>query len=119
MAVALTYGAVGVLLGDRLPQLSTATTAGGVPVRLVQASVVFGLAGLALLYLGLAALKLVPDPFAGRPRARLVALGVIIGAFLIGRPFPLFHKLFLTRWPTTTRRTAPPSSACRRSATCW
>ncbi|MEU7763459.1 MULTISPECIES: hypothetical protein [Micromonospora] len=95
MAVALTYGAVGVLLGDRLPQLSTATTAGGVPVRLVQASVVFGLAGLALLYLGLAALKLVPDPFAGRPRARLVAMGVIIGAFLIGRPFPLFHKLFL------------------------
>jgi hypothetical protein len=95
LAVAMGYGFVGVLLGDRLPQLSTATTAGGLPVRLVQASVVFGLAGLALLYLGLAALRLAPDPFAGRPRARLLALGAIVGAFLVGRPYPLFHKLFV------------------------
>jgi hypothetical protein len=37
-----------VLLGDRLPQLSTAT-ADGVPVRIIQSSVVFGIIGLVLI----------------------------------------------------------------------
>ncbi|WP_169950749.1 hypothetical protein [Microbispora sp. H11081] len=98
VVVSAVYGAVGALLGDRLPQLSTAQTASGLPVRLIQASVVFGLIGLAFVYLGLAALRLVPDPFArlsGRfPNVRLVVIGGLIGGFLIGRPFPLFHKLF-------------------------
>jgi hypothetical protein len=61
--------------------------------------VVFGVIGLALLYLGLAELRLVPDPLAKleqrHPTARLVVLGALIGGFLIGRPFPLFHKLFV------------------------
>jgi hypothetical protein len=60
--------------------------------------VVFGLVGLSMTYLGLAALGLVPDPFARVadrfPNARLVFFGALVGAFLIGRPFPLFRKLF-------------------------
>jgi hypothetical protein len=92
-AVAGTYGAVGALLGDRLPQLSEAM-AGEMPVRLVQSSVVFGVIGAVLIALGLAALGLVPDPLRGRPRAQVIVMGCLIGAFLIGRPFPLFHKLF-------------------------
>lgn len=87
------YGFVGVLIGDRLPQLST-ETAGGIPVRLWQSIVVFGLVGLAFVYLGLAALGILPDPFARRPVARVVTLGALVGAFLIGRPYPLFNKLF-------------------------
>jgi hypothetical protein len=93
VCVAGAYGFVGVLLGDRLPQLSTATV-GGLPVRLIQASIVFGVIGLVLGYLGLAALKVVPDVFARRPVARVVTLGALIGGFLIGRPYPLFNKLF-------------------------
>ncbi|WBB78968.1 hypothetical protein O7606_22680 [Micromonospora sp. WMMD882] len=87
------YGFVGVLLGERLPQLST-DRIGDLPVRLVQSSVVFGLIGLALIWLGLAALGVLPDVFAGRPVARVVTLGALIGGFLIGRPYPLFNKLF-------------------------
>nr|WTA64421.1 hypothetical protein OHB51_17935 [Micromonospora sp. NBC_00855] len=99
VAVSAVYGFVGVLLGDRLPQLSTATV-GQVPVRLVQASVVFGLIGLALAYLGLAALGVLPDVFRDRPAARVVTLGALVGGFLIGRPFPLFNKLF--QWAVET-----------------
>lgn len=94
VSVAAVYGFVGVLLGDSLPQLSTATTAGGMPVRLLQSVVVFGVIGLAFVYLGLAAFGRVPDPFARRPLARVFVLGMLVGAFLIGRPYPLFYKLF-------------------------
>ncbi|MEU4775343.1 hypothetical protein [Micromonospora sp. NPDC023644] len=99
LAVSATYGAVGVLLGERLPQLSS-DTVGGMPVRLVQSSVVFGLIGLALTYLGLAALGLLPDVFATRPVARVVVMGALVGGFLIGRPYPLFNKLF--HWAADT-----------------
>lgn len=87
------YGFVGVLLGERLPQLST-DRVGDIPVRLLQSSVVFGVIGLALVWLGLAALGVVRDVFAHRPVARVVTLGALIGGFLIGRPYPLFNKLF-------------------------
>lgn len=98
LAISGVYGAVGAVLGDTLPQLSTATTDGGMPVRLVQSSVVFGIIGAALIYLGLAAVGAVPDLLAGL-RARfahvdLVVVGGLIGAFLIGRPFGLFFKMF-------------------------
>lgn len=98
LAVSGIYGAVGATLGDALPQLSTATTDGGMPIRLVQSSVVFGTIGVALIYLGLAAVGAVPDLLAGL-RARfahvdLVVVGGLIGAFLIGRPFGLFFKMF-------------------------
>jgi hypothetical protein len=99
VAVSATYGFAGVLLGDRLPQLSTAT-AGGMPVRVIQAAVVFGVVGLALAYLGLAMLGVLPDVFAARPAWRVVALGALIGAFLVGRPYPLFNKLF--HWAVDT-----------------
>ena len=100
VAVSAMYGAVGVLLGDRLPQLSTETV-GGMPVRLIQSSVVFGVIGLVLRL-----------PRAGRPRAaaRPVrpppgrpgggCIGALIGGFLIGRPYPLFNKLF--HWAVDT-----------------
>jgi hypothetical protein len=99
VSVSAVYGFVGVLLGDRLPQLST-DMVGSVPVRLIQSSVVFGVVGLAMVYLGLAALGVVRDVFAGRPTARVVALGALVGAFLIGRPYPMFVKLF--HWAADT-----------------
>ncbi|MBM7494153.1 hypothetical protein JOD64_005375 [Micromonospora luteifusca] len=99
VVVSAAYGFVGVLLGERLPQLST-DVVGGVPVRLIQASVVFGLIGLAFVYLGLASLGILPDPFASRPAVRVVALGALVGGFLIGRPYPLFNKLF--QWAVDT-----------------
>ena len=97
--VAGLYGAIGALAGDRLPQLSTKTVgSGGMPERLVQSIVVYGLLGIVFLYLGLAALRLVPDPLARLSRrwehAPLVVMGALIGLFLVGRPFPLFFKMF-------------------------
>ncbi len=99
VTVSATYGFIGVLLGERLPQLSDQMV-GGVPVRLIQSSVVFGVIGLALIAMGLAALKVLPDPFAHRPVARVVTLGALVGGFLIGRPYPLFNKLF--HWAVDT-----------------
>ena len=97
--VSAAYGFAGVLLGDRLPQLSTERV-GDIPVRLIQSSVVFGLIGLTLIYLGVTALGVVRDPLANRPRLRVFVLGALIGGFLIGRPYPLFHKLF--HWAVDT-----------------
>ena len=91
--VSALYGFIGVLIGDGLPQLSTGVV-GGLPVRLVQSMVVFGVIGLAFVYLGLASLGVLKDPFERRPVARVVTLGALIGGFLIGRPYPLFNKLF-------------------------
>jgi len=99
VTVSALYGFIGVLLGPRLPQLSSETV-DGVPVRIVQSCVVFGLIGLALIYLGLAALGVVRDPFRDRPVGRVVLLGALIGGFLIGRPYPLFNKLF--HWAADT-----------------
>jgi hypothetical protein len=98
VVVAAVYGGIGALLGSRLPQLSTATVGDQVPVRILQSVVVFGVIGLVMLYLGLAALHIVPDVL-GRLTARWapapqLVMGVLIGGFLIGRPWPLFHKMF-------------------------
>ena len=93
LTISAGYGAAAVLLGRSLPQLSTGTLDSGMPVRLVQASVTFGAIGLAFGYLGLVSLGRLRDPFGRHPRARLVVLGALIGAFLVGRPYPLFHKL--------------------------
>ncbi|GAA3748477.1 hypothetical protein [Salinactinospora qingdaonensis] len=95
--VSASYGAIGVMIGDGLPQLAE-SSGEGISPRLMQASVVFGIVGLAFTYLGLAALRVVPDPFTRLsvrfPNARLVAIGALIGGFLIGRPFPLFRVMF-------------------------
>src|SRR5215207_6775919 len=97
--VAVLYGAFGALLGDSLPQLSTDTVGShNMPVRLVQSIVVFGIIGLAFIWMGLAALRLVPDPLARWtarwPQSPMVVMGVLIGLFLVGRPYPLFRKMF-------------------------
>ena len=95
--VAGAYGAVAALIGPSIPQLSSALV-GRLPVRLIQSMVVFGLLGLTLAIAGLAAAGLVKNPLgrvsARRPAIRLVLVGGLIGAFLIGRPFPLFMKIF-------------------------
>lgn len=93
LAVSLGYGFVGVLIGDDLPQLSARTIGHGMPERLLQSVVVFGVIGIVFACLGLSSLGLLPDPLARRPRARSILLGALIGGFLVGRPYPLFHKL--------------------------
>ncbi|MEO3867452.1 hypothetical protein ABGB18_01335 [Nonomuraea sp. B12E4] len=99
IAVSAVYGAVAGLAGTHMPQFSTApNVAGTLSPRGIQSMVVFGVIGLVLCHLGLAALRLVPDPLARLtirfPGAPMVVMGALIGAFLIGRPFGLFRRLF-------------------------
>ena len=99
VVVSAAYGVVVGLVGTGMPQFDTApNTPGHLTARMIQAMVVFGVVGLAMTYLGLAAAGLVRDPFARLatrfPRAPLVFFGALVGAFLIGRPFPLFRQLF-------------------------
>ncbi|MFI7680272.1 hypothetical protein [Actinophytocola sp. NPDC049390] len=99
IVVSAVYGAVVGLVGTGMPQFDEAATRPGeIPGRLGQAMVVFGLIGLVMTYLGMASLGFVRDPFrriaARFPNAPLVFMGALVGAFLIGRPFPLFRKLF-------------------------
>jgi hypothetical protein len=95
--VAGLYGAIGALVGPVIPQLSH-DLAGRFPIRLIQSTLVFGILGLVLLLMGLTALGGLRNglPEAGRrfASARLVLMGGLIGAFLIGRPFALFVKVF-------------------------
>lgn len=97
-SVSAAYGVVAALFGTHMPQYSTATVASGLSPRLIQSMVVFGIIGLILCYLGLAALGIVKDPMANiarrHPHARSVLMGVLIGAFLVGRPFGLYRHLF-------------------------
>lgn len=99
LAVSAVYGAIVGLAGTSMPQFSTAqSTAGSLSPRSIQSMVVFGLIGLIMIYLGLAAIGVVRDPFAGIarrfPNAPLVFFGALIGGFLIGRPFGLFRQMF-------------------------
>jgi hypothetical protein len=95
VAVSAVYGIVVGMVGTGMPQFDTAAnTPGTLSPRSIQSMVVFGLVGLSMTYLGLATLGYLRDPFANSPRARLVFFGMLVGAFLIGRPFPLFRKLF-------------------------
>jgi hypothetical protein len=97
-AVAGAYGFVVALVGTDMPQFDESAPGGGLSPRLIQAMVAFGIIGVAFGYLGLAALGIVPDPLARVsqrfPGARMLVVGVLIGGFLIGRPFPLFRMLF-------------------------
>jgi hypothetical protein len=98
IVVAGAYGAVGAAIGTRIPQLSTHRIGNHVPVRVVQAAIVFTVIGMVFLWLGLAAINVLPDPLrrltARWPNTPLVVMGALIGGFLIGRPYPLFFKLF-------------------------
>jgi hypothetical protein len=91
--VAGLYGAIGALIGPSIPQLSHALL-GRFPIRLIQSMLVFGILGLVLLMMGLAALGIVRICGMRSDSARLVFIGALIGAFLIGRPFALFVKIF-------------------------
>jgi sulfite exporter TauE/SafE len=97
VVVAGVYGAIGAAFGPSIPQLSN-TLVGKMPERIVQSLVVFTVTGLIFIYLGLAAAGVVPDPLR-RLTARFsytpqVVMGALIGGFLIGRPYPLFYKMF-------------------------
>jgi len=97
LVVTSLYGALATALGSRLPQLSSRVV-GDVPIRLWQSVAVFSVIGAVLLYLGLAAVRAVPDPFAGLtarwPQTPYLVLGVLLGGFTIGRPWPMFNRLF-------------------------
>ncbi|MEV7780111.1 hypothetical protein [Kitasatospora sp. NPDC088351] len=95
--VSAAYGALVGLAGTHLPQFATAPTSGLSP-RAAQSMTTYGLIGLAMVVLGLAAAGVVRDPLAALsrrfPNAPLVLIGVLVGGFLIGRPYPLFRDLF-------------------------
>ncbi|MEV7028383.1 hypothetical protein AB0O00_40490, partial [Kitasatospora sp. NPDC093558] len=95
--VSAAYGALVGLAGTHMPQFSTAASKGLTP-RAIQSMATFGLIGLVMIVLGLAAVGLVRDPLAGLsrrfPNAPLVLVGALIGGFLVGRPYPLFRDLF-------------------------
>lgn len=95
--VSACYGALVGIFGTHLPQFAT-VNAHGLNPRAIQSMIAFGVVGLAMIALGLAAAGLVRDPLGPlarrRPNAPLVVLGALIGGFLIGRPYPLFRELF-------------------------
>jgi hypothetical protein len=98
LVVSASYGVLVGLVGTGMPQFSTAPTGPGLSGRSIQSLVVFGVIGLTMLYIGLSALGAVPDPFARIarrfPNAPMIIMGALIGAFLIGRPFALFRRMF-------------------------
>ncbi|MEU1228969.1 hypothetical protein [Streptomyces sp. NPDC005828] len=97
VAVAAAYGMIVAMAGQGMPQFGQ-EQGGGFSARLIQAMVVYGLIGLVMTYFGLAALGVVRDPLAktseSAPAAPLYLMGGLLGAFLVGRPFPLFRQLF-------------------------
>lgn len=102
VVVTTLYGIVGAVFGRSIPILSDARlaigTRGGVPLRLLQASLVFVSLGLCFLLWGLHTLGLIRNLLASvnksEPRLKPLLIGMMIGAFTVGRPFPLFRKAF-------------------------
>jgi hypothetical protein len=98
LTVSAGYGVLVGLVGTDMPQFSTAPSTPGLSPRTIQSMAVFGVIGLVMVYLGLAAAGVVRDPFARIakrfPNAPMVFMGVLVGGFLIGRPFGLFRKMF-------------------------
>ncbi|WP_103351475.1 hypothetical protein [Amycolatopsis sp. CA-128772] len=97
LTVSVGYGVIVALVGTRMPQFDTSKTTGLSP-RSIQSMIAFGVVGLVFLGMGLIALGIVRNPFAGftrrHPAAPLVLMGALIGGFLIGRPYPLFRIMF-------------------------
>ncbi|MBP2049811.1 MFS family permease [Streptomyces griseochromogenes] len=95
--VSAAYGVVVAFAGTHMPQFSMAKGPGITP-RIAQAMIAFGIVGVVMVVLGLAAAGVVKDPLAALsrrfPNAPLVIMGALIGGFLIGRPYPLFRNLF-------------------------
>ena len=102
IAVTAVYGAVGAVWGSAIPALSdaklTVGSRGGYPVRLAQSTLVFVVLGIIFVWWGLSTLRLVRNPLRrlsdGRPWLKPLALGLLVGFFTVGRPFPLFRKAF-------------------------
>lgn len=105
VCVTAIYGIVGAVLSTQIPSLSTAvlpaikgSARGGIPVRLLQSSTVFVGLGVVLLYWGLVTLRMAVNPLRAaiqrRPWIVPLSLGVIVGFFTVGRPYPLFRTLF-------------------------
>ncbi|MER5353147.1 hypothetical protein ABT093_22785 [Kitasatospora sp. NPDC002551] len=98
LPVSAAYGVLVGLFGTHMPQFSTASAHGTISPRMLQAMIVYGLVGLVMLVIGLAAAGVLPDPLARVaarfPNAPLVLVGALVGGFLIGRPYPLFRNLF-------------------------
>ncbi|GGS36688.1 MULTISPECIES: hypothetical protein [Actinokineospora] len=99
VAISAPYGALVGIIGTSMPQFDTAQPAPGeLSARSIQSMIVFGVIGLIMIYIGLAAAGKVRDPFARIaarfPNAPMVFMGVLVGGFLIGRPYPLFRQMF-------------------------
>jgi hypothetical protein len=99
LVVSATYGVIVALVGTSMPQFDTAPSVPGeLSARTVQTMIIYGLIGLVMITLGLAAAGVIKDPLARvsarHPNAPMVLMGALIGAFLIGRPFPLFRQMF-------------------------
>jgi hypothetical protein len=101
IAVAGLYGAIGVYIGEGLPQLSNARIGDpetGLRVRSLQSGAVFTLIGALMVWYGLAAIRLARNPLAAtfqrHPGAEMAFIGALVGAFLIGRPFGMFRNLY-------------------------
>lgn len=96
-AVSAVYGFMVGLFGKHMPQYSTKKTHGLSP-RALQSMIAFGTVGMVMVVCGIAALGLIRDPMAPLarrfPHAPLVVMGMLIGLFLVGRPYPLFRDMF-------------------------
>lgn len=99
LSVSAVYGAIVGIAGTRMPQFSTATATHGLTPRAIQSMVAFGTVGAVMIVLGLASTGVIKDPLGPVsrrfPNAPLVLMGALIGGFLIGRPYPLFRKMFV------------------------
>lgn len=100
--VTAAYGIAGVIFGTSLPVLSNAKlpigSGEGYPARLAQSTVIFVVLGVIMTWWGLNTLNVVQNPLerllADRQWLKSLLLGVMIGFFTIGRPFPLFRQAF-------------------------
>lgn len=96
--VSALYGAFGVAFHALLPQMSDHLFFGAYPARLMQASAIYVPIGAIFVIWGLMHAGMLRNPFTGIsdrwPMAPHLLMGTLIGAFLIGRPFPLFRKMF-------------------------
>ena len=99
-AATVIYSLASTFLSTQLPMLSKSVLpiGRGFPVRLLQSAAVFTILGIVLLYWGLVTLKFAPNPFRQLVERRAwtlpLFLGVIVGCFSVGRPYPLFQTLF-------------------------
>ncbi|GHO60004.1 hypothetical protein [Ktedonobacter robiniae] len=101
VAVTAIYGGLGAIMGGQMPSLSTAVVhlpMGDYPLRLLQSTIAFVGLGVVLVIWGANSLRLRPNALSRLAQRHAwltpLGLGIIIGFFTVGRPFPLFHKLF-------------------------